>query len=68
MAPENRTAFETKVDSTSASMRPGLDGPGKLDARPPNIAGSVSFNEAGAGWPRKTFCMVSPPDYSMWLQ
>ncbi len=35
-------------------MRPGLDGPGKPNLNNFNIVFECSFNEAGAGWPRKT--------------
>ncbi len=54
MAPENgiRPQFQFRRDG--ASMRPGLDGPGKRQQGTHRTTKRGSFNEAGAGWPRKT--------------
>ncbi len=54
MAPENQVAYMAYLKTEVASMRPGLDGPGKPRGRISLCNGSISFNEAGAGWPRKT--------------
>ncbi len=54
MAPENQIFRVRSVTPKIASMRPGLDGPGKRNQDFTCECGITSFNEAGAGWPRKT--------------
>ncbi len=55
MAPENWLTQSALRATNNASMRPGLDGPGKPLASPDKDQVKPCFNEAGAGWPRKTY-------------
>ncbi len=54
MAPENHYPCRVCGPDVVASMRPGLDGPGKRWQKLCSKYGPIGFNEAGAGWPRKT--------------
>ncbi len=57
--PGKQSALSIAASIRRASMRPGLDGPGKpCDIRLINRA-NLRFNEAGAGWPRKTICSTA---------
>ncbi len=45
--------------TATASMRPGLDGPGKPFGQMKTLPITRCFNEAGAGWPRKTIDVIN---------
>ena len=53
MAPETRLHPDGAPVMLLASMRPGHDGPGNQTTPLMRIQGIISFNEAGARWPRK---------------
>ena len=66
MAPETEGTTPMRAVVVTPSMRPGQDGPGNPASTSRSRSGVVSFNEAGARWPRKLARGYSPRATKCW--